>query len=183
VRSASRKYLLVDHGKFGRSALHFLMGLTAFDAVLTGNEVSEGNAAALGDAGVKLVTGKQAVAGTSEALEAFGGAGYIDDSHLPQLLRDSQVLPIWEGTTNVLSLDGLRAPVSAPGFRDYRSREHVFEKAADLETHLRERSIRDGNGPVYLTRFGIPLREAIDTEQELLPLANDGSCDSGWCFT
>lgn len=55
VKSASRKYLLVDHGKFGRSALHFLMGLTAFDAVLTGNEVSEGNAAALGDAGVKLV--------------------------------------------------------------------------------------------------------------------------------
>ncbi|ASQ03431.1 DeoR/GlpR transcriptional regulator [Sinorhizobium meliloti WSM1022] len=55
VKSASRKYLLVDHGKFGRSALHFLTGLTAFDAVLTGNEVSEGNAAALGDAGVKLV--------------------------------------------------------------------------------------------------------------------------------
>lgn len=57
----------------------------------------------------KLVTGKQAVAGMSETLEAFGGAGYIEDTHLPQLLRDSQVLPIWEGTTNVLSLDALRA--------------------------------------------------------------------------
>jgi len=57
----------------------------------------------------KLVTGKQAVAGASEALETFGGAGYIEDTHLPQLLRDSQVLSIWEGTTNVLSLDALRA--------------------------------------------------------------------------
>jgi acyl-CoA dehydrogenase len=57
----------------------------------------------------KLLTAKQAVAGASEALEAFGGAGYIEDSHLPVLLRDAQVLPIWEGTTNVLSLDALRA--------------------------------------------------------------------------
>jgi acyl-CoA dehydrogenase len=57
----------------------------------------------------KLTTGKQAVAGTSEALEAFGGAGYVEDTHLPGLLRDSQVLPIWEGTTNVLALDLLRA--------------------------------------------------------------------------
>lgn len=23
----------------------------------------------------------------------------------------------------------------------------------------------------------------IGTDQELLPLADDGSCDSGWCFT
>jgi acyl-CoA dehydrogenase len=57
----------------------------------------------------KLLTGKQAVAGASETLEAFGGAGYIEDTHLPVLLRDAQVLPIWEGTTNVLSLDTLRA--------------------------------------------------------------------------
>jgi acyl-CoA dehydrogenase len=57
----------------------------------------------------KLLTAKQAVAGASEALEAFGGAGYIEDTHLPQLLRDAQVLSIWEGTTNVLSLDALRA--------------------------------------------------------------------------
>jgi alkylation response protein AidB-like acyl-CoA dehydrogenase len=55
----------------------------------------------------KLVTGKQSVAVGSEVLEAFGGAGYVEDTGLPLLLRDSQVLPIWEGTTNVLSLDAL----------------------------------------------------------------------------
>jgi len=57
----------------------------------------------------KLYTAKQAVAVASEALESFGGAGYIEDTGLPRLLRDAQVLSIWEGTTNVLSLDVLRA--------------------------------------------------------------------------
>lgn len=58
---------------------------------------------------VKLWTGKLAVKICSEALECFGGAGYIEDTGLPQLLRDAQVYSIWEGTTNVLSLDSLRA--------------------------------------------------------------------------
>lgn len=57
----------------------------------------------------KLLTARQAVDVTSECLEAHGGAGYIEDTGLPQLLRDAQVLTIWEGTTNVLSLDVLRA--------------------------------------------------------------------------
>ena len=57
----------------------------------------------------KLWTGKLAVKICSEALECFGGAGYIEDTGLPQLLRDAQVYAIWEGTTNVLSLDSLRA--------------------------------------------------------------------------
>jgi alkylation response protein AidB-like acyl-CoA dehydrogenase len=58
---------------------------------------------------MKLTTGKQGVAVVSEALECFGGAGYVEDTGLPRLLRDAQVLSIWEGTTNVLSLDALRA--------------------------------------------------------------------------
>jgi acyl-CoA dehydrogenase len=57
----------------------------------------------------KLFTGKQAVAVVSEALECFGGAGYMEDTGLAMLLRDAQVFPIWEGTTNVLALDCLRA--------------------------------------------------------------------------
>lgn len=57
----------------------------------------------------KLTTAKQAVAISSEVLECFGGAGYVEDAGVARLLRDAQVLPIWEGTTNVLSLDLLRA--------------------------------------------------------------------------
>ena len=57
----------------------------------------------------KLYTARQTVASASEVLESFGGAGYVEDTGLPRLLRDAQVLSIWEGTTNVLSLDALRA--------------------------------------------------------------------------
>jgi len=62
----------------------------------------------LGIALAKLYTAKQAVAVVSEAIECFGGQGYMEDTGLPRLLRDAQVLPIWEGTTSVLSLDALR---------------------------------------------------------------------------
>lgn len=55
----------------------------------------------------KLLTAKQATDVVSEAIEAFGGAGYVEDTGIPMLLRDTQVLPIWEGTTNVLSLDAV----------------------------------------------------------------------------
>jgi alkylation response protein AidB-like acyl-CoA dehydrogenase len=57
----------------------------------------------------KLLTGRQVVHILSEVIESFGGAGYVEDTGLPLLLRDAQVLPIWEGTTNVLSLETLRA--------------------------------------------------------------------------
>ncbi len=77
----------------------------------------------------KLTTGKQAVAVTSEALEAFGGAGYVEDTGLPRLLRDAQVLPIWEGTTNVLSLDVLRA-LARGGSLDVLEREIARATAA-----------------------------------------------------
>ena len=45
----------------------------------------------------------------SEGLEAFGGMGYIEGTMLPTILRDAQVLSIWEGTTNVLCYDVVRA--------------------------------------------------------------------------
>lgn len=57
---------------------------------------------------VKLYTARIAVAGLSEVVEAFGGAGYVEWTGIPGLLRDAQVLSIWEGTTNVLALDVLR---------------------------------------------------------------------------
>src|SRR5262249_5075699 len=62
----------------------------------------------LGTSLTKLYTARQAVAGTSEIVECFGGAGYMEDTGIARILRDAQVLPIWEGTTNVLSLDALR---------------------------------------------------------------------------
>jgi hypothetical protein len=93
---------------------------------------------------VKLTTAKQAVAVASEALECCGGAGYVEDTGLPTLLRDSQVLPIWEGTTNVLSLDTLRA-LAKGGAIDavagevgtYLARAHDASLAAPVEAARR----------------------------------------------
>ncbi|HEX2295759.1 MAG TPA: acyl-CoA dehydrogenase family protein [Actinomycetota bacterium] len=57
----------------------------------------------------KLATARWAVAGVTEAMECLGGVGYCEDSGLPALVRNTHVMPIWEGTTNVLALDLRRA--------------------------------------------------------------------------
>jgi alkylation response protein AidB-like acyl-CoA dehydrogenase len=96
----------------------------------------------------KLYTAKQAVLVASEALEAFGGAGYVEDTGLPRLLRDAQVLPIWEGTTNVLSLDVLRAigrrDALAPWLEDVRNRLDGIAASllADAATRVRHAADR-----------------------------------------
>jgi len=87
----------------------------------------------------KLYTAKQSIRVTSEAVECLGGLvlflffwvtclwisffffffpfllqGYMEETILPRLLRDSQVGSIWEGTTNILSLDVIRVITSSP---------------------------------------------------------------------
>jgi len=82
----------------------------------------------------KLLTAKQAVAVVSECIEAFGGAGYVEDTGLPALLRDAQVLPIWEGTTNVLALDTVLRGELAAGLPALRARiEQAITSARDNE--------------------------------------------------
>jgi putative acyl-CoA dehydrogenase len=56
----------------------------------------------------KLLTARRSIDICTEMLEAIGGAAYVEDTEFPALLRDAHVFPIWEGTTNVLSLDVLR---------------------------------------------------------------------------
>lgn len=83
------------------------------------NEIADGQRALLRllTPIAKLTTAKQAVATLSEVIECFGGAGYVEDTGLPSLLRDTQVLPIWEGTTNVLALDALLRSDAQAGMR------------------------------------------------------------------
>ncbi len=56
----------------------------------------------------KLRTASDVVDTASYACEVLGGNGYVSGFTTERLLRDAQVLPIWEGTSNVLSLDVLR---------------------------------------------------------------------------
>jgi hypothetical protein len=58
---------------------------------------------------LKYWLGKRALETVSEGVEALGGNGYIEDWPLARVLRDAQVLSIWEGTSNILVLDSFRA--------------------------------------------------------------------------
>jgi alkylation response protein AidB-like acyl-CoA dehydrogenase len=57
----------------------------------------------------KLRTARMAIDTASYAMEIQGGNGYVEEFVTSRLLRDAQVLPIWEGTENILALDVLRA--------------------------------------------------------------------------
>jgi alkylation response protein AidB-like acyl-CoA dehydrogenase len=104
----------------------------------------------------KLYTAKAAVANASEIVESFGGAGYMEDTGIPVLLRDAQTLTIWEGTTNVLSLDTLRAITKDGTFEPF---------LADLRKRLDGIRVAELNGAVAKTRA------AADTVAGFLPRA------------
>jgi putative acyl-CoA dehydrogenase len=57
---------------------------------------------------------KRAPGHANEALECLGGNGYVEESGLPRLLRDSPLNSIWEGSGNVSALDVLRALAKDP---------------------------------------------------------------------
>jgi putative acyl-CoA dehydrogenase len=124
-----------------QAALHLVFALAELLGKDECGEASDGERALLRllTPVVKLFTGKQAIATASEAIEAFGGAGYIEDTGLPRHLRDAQVLSIWEGTTNVLSLDVLRAidrdGVLTPALAELRRRlpEAVVERGRIID--------------------------------------------------
>jgi putative acyl-CoA dehydrogenase len=61
---------------------------------------------------------KRAPAITAEALECLGGNGYVEESVMPRLLRDSPLNSIWEGSGNVTALDVLRALTRSPDSAD-----------------------------------------------------------------
>jgi putative acyl-CoA dehydrogenase len=52
---------------------------------------------------------KRAPSHAVEALECFGGNGYVEESGMPRLYRESPLASIWEGSGNVQALDVLRA--------------------------------------------------------------------------
>ena len=54
---------------------------------------------------------------TRESMELMGGIGYIEDGVMPKLMRDMMVLPIWEGSGNIIILDMLRALAKSEGFK------------------------------------------------------------------
>lgn len=144
------------------AAFHFAFYVAELTGRSETNEITEDDARLLRllTPLMKLSTGKQAVMVSSEVLESFGGAGYVEDTGLPVLLRDSQVLPIWEGTTNVLALDALRA-------LDQDRREGLRRFKAAVEERLNR---------IDESRLAVPIRvaqAALDHAEAWLSEAED----------
>ncbi|MGO4761424.1 acyl-CoA dehydrogenase family protein [Cupriavidus sp. 2KB_3] len=52
---------------------------------------------------------KRALEATGEAMEVWGGNGYVEEGPMARLYREAPVNSIWEGSGNVMCLDVLRA--------------------------------------------------------------------------
>ena len=63
---------------------------------------------------LKYWTCKRAPVHAVEALECLGGNGYVEESGMPRLYRESPLASIWEGSGNVQCLDVLRAMARNP---------------------------------------------------------------------
>ena len=64
----------------------------------------------------------------AEALECLGGNGFVEESMMPRLFRESPLNGIWEGSGNVICLDVLRAMARQP-----ESVEAFFAEVARAE--------------------------------------------------
>ncbi|MFD3993068.1 acyl-CoA dehydrogenase family protein [Streptomyces sp. NPDC058583] len=80
----------------------------------TRGDAAEEQLRRLGLAVTKYWVCKRAPAHAAEALECLGGNGYVEDSGLPRLYRESPLPSIWEGSGNVAALDVLRAMARQP---------------------------------------------------------------------
>jgi acyl-CoA dehydrogenase len=76
-----------------------------------------------------------------DAMEMRGGNGYIEEWIEPRLLRESHLGSIWEGTSNIIALDVVRAAAKAGAHESLRARLGAMLAAApaDLAGALTER--------------------------------------------
>ncbi len=74
---------------------------------------------------------KSAVGVVAEALECLGGNGYVEESGLPRLYRETPLNSIWEGSGNVNALDVIRAVSKEPEALDAYLGEVEEARGAD----------------------------------------------------
>ncbi|HUC00605.1 MAG TPA: acyl-CoA dehydrogenase family protein [Solirubrobacterales bacterium] len=89
----------------------------AYDEALAGDEDSQ-NLKRIANAVLKYWITKRAPMHAGESLECLGGNGYVEESGMPRLFRESPLNSIWEGSGNVQCLDVLRAMIKSPAALD-----------------------------------------------------------------
>jgi len=101
--------------------------LLAFEAAIAFDEVQQTAEhrtwLRLATALAKYLTAEYAIAASRSALELIGGNGYTSDYPVARLLRDAQVLTVWEGPANIQALELLRLLTPRyQGWERYRDR-------------------------------------------------------------
>lgn len=109
-----------------------------------------------------------------EAMEAHGGAGYVEEAPLPRMFRQSPLNAIWEGSGNVIALDTLRAlsrdPESREALMGYLQGATGQHAALDALIARITASLAGGVGEADARRF---------TEQAALALTARALMDAG----
>jgi putative acyl-CoA dehydrogenase len=85
----------------------------AYDEALAGDAEAQ-QLKRIANAALKYWICKRAPMHAGEALECLGGNGYVEESGMPRLFRESPLNSIWEGSGNVQCLDVLRAMIKEP---------------------------------------------------------------------
>ncbi len=86
----------------------------------------------------KYLTAEYAITAARAALELIGGNGYTSGYPVARLLRDAQVLTVWEGPANIQALELLRLLAARyRGWEQYQSRmQGIQEKLPDAHGKL-----------------------------------------------
>jgi putative acyl-CoA dehydrogenase len=97
---------------------------------------------------IKYWTCKRAPQHAAEALECLGGAGYVEESDLPRLFRQSPLNGVWEGSGNVICLDVLRAiarePASLEAYWEEVSLAAGADRRLDESIAMLRKELEDG---------------------------------------
>lgn len=104
-----------------------------------------------------------------EALECHGGGGYVEESPMPRLYRQSPLNAIWEGSGNVIALDILRAVAREPDSVAAVLAE--LESPAGLNAHydahlkgfkraLGDNTLSEGTARSFAQQLGLGLQAA-----------------------
>jgi len=64
---------------------------------------------------IKALLTEQGLAGVNDALQVFGGHGYVRESGIEQRLRDLRVALLYEGTNEIQALDLAQRKIAADG--------------------------------------------------------------------
>jgi putative acyl-CoA dehydrogenase len=121
-----------------------------------------------------------------EALECLGGNGYVEESIMPRLFRESPLNGIWEGSGNVMCLDVLRAmarePLSLDAFRaelaTVTGADARFDAAARaLDTELTDLDAIEHRARRIVERMALLLQGSLML-RHAHPAAADAFCAS-----